>query len=935
MFIALADSLEKNEDLRKAWLSKDRAGLLTHTQAIFKDIKSRYNVTHFYFIGVDKVCFLRVHNPERYGDSIDRHTLKKAVQTGEIASGIELGTFGTFALRMVYPWHINGKLVGYVELGKEISHIPPKLKETLGADLLFAINKDHLDKEKWKEGLAMMGRTWDWDHFDDHVMIDTTLNEIHPDSFNPITASREGLHSFDILISDLEYAGGLLPLIDAGDNQLGNIMILIDVTKKNAERKKLITMLLAIGSIIGVLLPGFYYILLNIIERQLLQAEREKDRSHNAQTILHELLSISVRDISMTAILQQAIELLTSLSWPTLEPKGGIFLVEDDPDILVLKANIGLPKKCVRVPFGRCLCGRAAASGQVVHVNHIDECHENTYEGIAAHGHYCIPILSPSKTVWGVIVLYIPHGHVYDEKEKEFLISAANVMSGIIELKKMDEAIKNAAYHWSKTFDSITDLIFIQDYESRIIRANIAFANVFKMKPQEIVGKFSYELVQHSDSPWPTYPFQKLKKDKKPHTEEVNDSFIGIPLLITVSPVFDDKGEVVSAIHIAKDISKQKETLLEALKSQEQIKKQNIELQRLSQVKSEFISTVSHELRTPLTSIKEGISQILEGILGETTEGQKEFLSISLDEVNRLARIINDLLDISRIESKKVDMHKELLDIVLLTKGAAASLESMAEKKGLKISTDFPKASIEIYADKDRIIQVFINLINNSIKFTQTGHINISVTEKQSVIECFVSDTGSGIPKENMANIFEKFKQIDRVDGPGEKGTGLGLAIVKGIVELHKGEIHADSELNKGTKITFTLPKYTSREFFNEYLDNNLQKAIQDSQPLSVISFEIYNAESLEFIYNLVSLTKANLYRKADIAIGDSYVILAALPETNKVDARIVSERVGKVLDDYLSREELDNKIKITERIASFPEDGTTIDKLLNKIKIP
>jgi signal transduction histidine kinase len=453
------------------------------------------------------------------------------------------------------------------------------------------------------------------------------------------------------------------------------------------------------------------------------------------------------------------------------------------------------------------------------------------------------------------------------------------------------------------------------------------------MTPKEIVGRFCSEL-HKSDMPWPIRPSQQLTREMKAHTHEVDDPVLGIPLLLTVSPVFDDSGEVISAVYVAKDISEQKKTIQRLIESQEQIEKQNTELQRLSQIKSDFISTVSHELRTPLTSIKEAISQVLEGILGETTEKQKEFLSICISEVNRLARIINDLLDISRIEAKRVKLEKELLDIVTLTRKTVDSLSSSAEKKGLKIKTSFSDKSIEAYADKDRFVQVLINLINNSIKFTQKGHIHVSAEEKENVIECSVSDTGKGITSNNLSKIFDKFEQFGRVIGPGEKGTGLGLAIVKGIVELHKGEIYTESEPNKGTKISFTLPKYTAREFFNEYLDDNLKKAIQEDQPLSVISFKVYNVDNLEFIYQLVELTKANLYRKADIAIGDSYVILVALPETNKEDTYIVAERVGKALNDYLFRENLSDKIKIDHRIASFPEDGSTIDQLLNNVEI-
>ena len=240
-----------------------------------------------------------------------------------------------------------------------------------------------------------------------------------------------------------------------------------------------------------------------------------------------------------------------------------------------------------------------------------------------------------------------------------------------------------------------------------------------------------------------------------------------------------------------------------------ELEQSNRELKKLDQLKSDFISTVSHELRTPLTSIREVTSQVLDGILGETTKEQREFLPIALSEIDRLGRIIEDLLDISKIESGKVELKKEVIDIVPLVKEVISSSVSEAKNKGLEIRENFPKEPIVVYADKDRIIQVFTNLVGNSIKFTEKGYIEISVVDKQTHVECSVSDTGKGISENDLPKVFSKFQQFGRTAGAGEKGTGLGLSIAKGIVELHDGKIWVESKLNKGTKFTFTLPKNT------------------------------------------------------------------------------------------------------------------------------
>ncbi len=178
------------------------------------------------------------------------------------------------------------------------------------------------------------------------------------------------------------------------------------------------------------------------------QREEEIKRNYEMQGVLNKLLFVSLQDISLEEMLNQFIEQITSISWLALESKGSISLAEDDPGILVMKAQKGLaePVKnmCGRVPFGRCYCGRAALSGEIIFSDHLDERHENRYEGMREHGHYCVPIISVNKKVLGVVNLYIQQGWHRDESEKEFLIAIANVLAGVIERKKTDESLKVA-----------------------------------------------------------------------------------------------------------------------------------------------------------------------------------------------------------------------------------------------------------------------------------------------------------------------------------------------------------------------------------------------------------------------------------------------------------------------------------------------------------
>ena len=378
--------------------------------------------------------------------------------------------------------------------------------------------------------------------------------------------------------------------------------------------------------------------------------------------------------------------------------------------------------------------------------------------------------------------------------------------------------------------------------------------------------------------------------------------------------------------------------------AKDELERANKELQKIDQLKSDFVSTVSHELRTPLTVTREAISQVLDGVCGQTNKKQKQFLSMSIKGIDRLARLIDNLLDISKIEARKIKLKRELTDIVSLAKEVNSNFALAFQNKGLDTKYNFSKDKIELYVDKDRIAQVFVNLLSNTLKFTSAGYIEISVIDKENVVECAVSDTGIGIPDEELPKVFSKFEQFSLEFESVKKGTGLGLAISKGIVELHRGKIWVESKLGQGTKISFTLPKYSPKRLFKEYITNGMAEAIKEGSSLSIIIFEVKNYDALQeklgqdkiasIVHNLEQLIKTNLRRKADISIKDTRSILVALPGTDKKGAWSTAERLKSSLDDYLSKEGLAKEIEVDLIVASFPEDANTKEGLLNKVQL-
>ncbi|OEH91862.1 two-component system histidine kinase PnpS [Bacillus solimangrovi] len=233
------------------------------------------------------------------------------------------------------------------------------------------------------------------------------------------------------------------------------------------------------------------------------------------------------------------------------------------------------------------------------------------------------------------------------------------------------------------------------------------------------------------------------------------------------------------------------------------------ELKRLEEMRKDFVANVSHELKTPMTSIR-GFSETLLDGAAENEELRTYFLNIILKESDRLQNIIKDLLDLSRIEQEGFLLNLQHVDLVELLADIEVILQHKAEQRGIKLNLDLPNTTYIIDGDAHRLKQIFINLINNALSYTQEGgEVNVTIEKKKKVYTVSVSDTGIGMSKEQIPRIFERFYRIDKARSRNSGGTGLGLAIVKHLVEAHKGKIKVESELNKGTVFTVILKRTT------------------------------------------------------------------------------------------------------------------------------
>lgn len=367
------------------------------------------------------------------------------------------------------------------------------------------------------------------------------------------------------------------------------------------------------------------------------------------------------------------------------------------------------------------------------------------------------------------------------------ITGSIGIMKDISERKRAAREIKRAEEQYRAIFENSAVAITMTDADEKIISWN-KFAEQFLGMTYEDLYLRSVSSLYPEDE-WKKIRGYNIRTKGMQHVLETKifrkDGTL-VDVDISISVLKDANGKITGSIGVIKDISERK---------------------RLQLMKDEFVSTVSHELRTPIGIVRESMAQFQEGMLGDTTDLQRHVLSVSVNALDRLSRIIDDLLDVSKIEAGKMDLRRESVDLVQLIKEVAESFNTKMNDRKLQLQSEFAAEKMTAEVDPDRVIQVFTNLLSNSIKFTESGTIGVAARYiGDNFVECEVSDTGRGISEEDRLKVFSKFEQFGRKLPEAEKGTGLGLSICKGIVELHGGQIQVLPHEPNGTRFVFTFP---------------------------------------------------------------------------------------------------------------------------------
>jgi len=382
--------------------------------------------------------------------------------------------------------------------------------------------------------------------------------------------------------------------------------------------------------------------------------------------------------------------------------------------------------------------------------------------------------------------------------------------------KQTEKKVRTEKAYIDQLFESAQEAIVMTDKDGRMLRVNSEFIRLFDYTIDEVLGSSLDDLIApqeyHDNAVSVT---KKVSDGEKVAFEAVRQRKDGTLLNVSVlaSPIIVD-GELVAVYGIYRDITALKRAEKALEERSKELAEANIRLKELDRLKSMFIASMSHELRTPLNSIIGFTGIILQGLVGEINEEQRKQLALVKNSANHLLALINDVIDVSKIEADQIELVIEEYDLADLIQEVNDSFKVAVDEKGLKLSLEMPER-LTIKSDERRTKQVFMNLVSNAVKFTDRGEIVIKVAKKDERVEISVRDTGIGIEKKTMNKLFKAFSRIYTKDTLKE-GTGLGLYISRKMANLLGGELSAKSEFGKGSKFTFTLPLKYKEEQRNE-----------------------------------------------------------------------------------------------------------------------
>ncbi|MGK7901465.1 MAG: GAF domain-containing protein [Hormoscilla sp.] len=469
------------------------------------------------------------------------------------------------------------------------------------------------------------------------------------------------------------------------------------------------------------------------------------------------------------------------------------------------------------------------------------ECHIEILEQFQVRAYCVVPVFVGDK-LWGLLGAYQHSGpRHWEDTEVALLAQIGNQLGvGLNQAQLLDQTkiqsteLRTTLADMSAIVDNLADGLLVTDTQGIITRFNRALKAMFNLEDVNLKGQ---KMSAHFPPELAALIGQSKPEGQEVVTAEVeleNDRTGQALATSIIKEASGDEGEqCLGSVILIRDVTVERE---------------------VDRMKTDFLATVSHELRTPLTSvlgfasiIKEKLEEvIIPAIPTDNRKAQKAMkrvaanINIIVDEAERLTALINDVLDIAKMEAGRVEWNVEPTNPVLILERAIAATSSLFEQNNLQLIKDFPGVLPLVAVDRDRLIQVIINLISNAVKFTDAGSIACRARVENKALVFSIEDTGIGIAPEDRDKVFERFKQVGDIMTDKPKGTGLGLAICQQIVEYHGGRIWVESELGKGSTFSFTIPINTDNDESNgsdqlnvDLLVRQLKQQVATSTPTS------------------------------------------------------------------------------------------------------
>lgn len=549
-------------------------------------------------------------------------------------------------------------------------------------------------------------------------------------------------------------------------------------------------------------------------ELDLRVAERTQalNEESNRVKMLLRISSDLATSLDQDRVLTQALSLVNEVVNAT---QGVIMLIDQETDDLVFRAALGLerPSTAQEIPSGikqdQGLAGWMIHNRSAVIVHDtwedprwIDLPTSRSYRSVLG-----VPLITNEEVI-GVMMLFHTETAAFTMQQLDLVEAAAIQVANAINNANLYDLIREQAERLGSMLraeqieaaknqailESIADGVLVADENGRIILANLPASSILDIPRDQLQGNSINELLglySHAGDTWiRTIQDWANNSDRVKQWTYLADQLTIEDKVVSVhlSPVLAGS-QYFGTVSIFRDITKEVE---------------------VDNLKSEFVSTVSHELRTPMTSIKGYADLMLMGATGSMSDSQQRYLQVIKNNADRLHMLVNDLLDISRIETNKTVLDLRPLDVAqVVNEVLEGHLHGRIQnqQKQINITTDMAASLPLVQADQAKLTQILTNLLDNAFNYTpEGGQITVSAWADGSFVSVSVADTGIGISKKNLHKIFERFFRSESAEVQSVPGTGLGLAIVRSLIQMHGGRLNVESEIGKGSTFTFTLP---------------------------------------------------------------------------------------------------------------------------------